>query len=128
VVQLESGGEPVEIDGFRLRDPAHWVAPQPPAFSELWHISNACNMRCPFCYEEGDPEGCTVLADRAGMVTMSEIETRLKYRDPRLGELHAVEGLVIAPAGEEHRHPLGVGHFHGRFSVISVQEMVNRFA
>src|SRR5262245_38484881 len=56
VVQLESNGEPVEIDGFHLKNlPAWATAPSSPN-AELWHISNACNMRCPFCYEEGDPE------------------------------------------------------------------------
>jgi len=42
-------------------------------------------MRCPFCYEEGDPEGGSVLNEPAEMATMEEIETRLKYRDPKTG-------------------------------------------
>lgn len=85
VVQLEANGEPVEIDGFRLRDPAHWTARTPSPLSELWHISTACNMRCPFCYEEGDPEGVSVINEPAEMTTMEEIETRLKYYDPVRG-------------------------------------------
>jgi sulfatase maturation enzyme AslB (radical SAM superfamily) len=85
VVQLESDGAPVEIDGFRLKDPAIWTSPQPGVFSELWHISNACNMRCPFCYEEGDPQGASVLGEPAGMITIEELETRLRYRDARRG-------------------------------------------
>ena len=85
VVQLEAGGVPVEIDGFRLKNPGMWTSPQPGTFSELWHISTACNMRCPFCYEEGDPDGASVLGEPAAMITMEEVETRLKYRDGRRG-------------------------------------------
>lgn len=85
VVQLESGGEPVEIDGFRLKNLHNWTSQIGPAFSELWHISNACNMRCPFCYEEGDPVEGSVLNDPLAMTTVEEIETRLKYRDSNRG-------------------------------------------
>lgn len=85
VVRLESGGEPVEIDGFRLRDPARWTSPQGSPNSELWHISTACNMRCPFCYEEGDPAQASALNEPAGMVTLEEVETRLRYADPDTG-------------------------------------------
>jgi hypothetical protein len=81
VVQLESGGEAVEIDGFRLRDPGMWRGRVGPPISELWHISTACNMRCPFCYEEGDPQGVSVLNEPPQMATMVEIETRLKHRE-----------------------------------------------
>jgi hypothetical protein len=85
IVQLESKGQPIEADGFRLRDPAHWSAPAPPAFSDMWHISSACNMRCPFCYEEGDPDSGSVLNEPAGMASLREIETRIKYRDQARG-------------------------------------------
>jgi hypothetical protein len=56
VVQLESGGQPIEIESFRLKRLDAWAsAPAASPAAELWHISSACNMRCPFCYEEGDP-------------------------------------------------------------------------
>lgn len=83
VVQLEANGAPIEVDGFRLRDPAHWRTRVASPLSELWHISTACNMRCPFCYEEGDPQGASVFNEPAEMVTLDEIETRLKHRDGR---------------------------------------------
>lgn len=85
VVQLEADGVPVDIDGFRLRDPAQWTSRAPSPLSELWHISTACNMRCPFCYEEGDPQGVSVINEPAEMATLQEIETRLKYYDPLHG-------------------------------------------
>ena len=85
VVKLESDGQPVEVDGFRLRDPGQWTSRCGTPFSDLWGISNACNMRCPFCYEEGDPEGLTVLNEPAAMTTFEEIETRIKHRDSELG-------------------------------------------
>lgn len=85
VVQIESGGTPVTPTGFRLRDPAQWTSRAAPVFSDLWHISTACNMRCPFCYEEGDPPEGSVINEPAGMVSLQEIETRLKHRDRRTG-------------------------------------------
>lgn len=83
VVQLEANGSPIEIDGFRLRDPSIWQSGVGSPISELWHISTACNMRCPFCYEEGDPPGSSTLDEPPQMATMAEIETRLRYRDTK---------------------------------------------
>jgi MoaA/NifB/PqqE/SkfB family radical SAM enzyme len=85
VVEFESNGSPVEIDGFRLADPGLWRSPVPSPISELWHISNACPLKCPFCYEEGDPPGGSVLNEAQGMATTNEIETRLKYYDAESG-------------------------------------------
>ncbi|MEM7475317.1 MAG: radical SAM protein [Planctomycetota bacterium] len=79
-VRLESGGRPVEVSGFRLKNPADWLSQATSVSAELSHVSSACNMRCPFCYEEGDPEGASVLDDYDGMATEAEIETRLKLR------------------------------------------------
>ena len=85
VVQLESGGEPVEIDGFRLKGLEHWATSPSTPNSELWHISTACNMRCPFCYEEGDPEEGSVLGEPAAMASVEEIETRLALQNGERG-------------------------------------------
>lgn len=80
VVQLESGGEPVEIDGFRLRDAAHW-ADYPTSLSDIfWHLSSVCNFYCDFCYEKGNPPDFPI-QDLPRMATAEEVATRLKYYD-----------------------------------------------
>lgn len=82
VVQLESDGQPVEIDGFRLRDAAHW-ADYPTSLSDIfWHLSSVCNFYCDFCYEKGNPPDFPI-QNLPRMATEDEIATRLKYYDPR---------------------------------------------
>jgi hypothetical protein len=50
LVELRSGGRPVRVDGFRLRDIGHW-ADYPTSLSDIfWHLSSVCNFRCDFCY------------------------------------------------------------------------------
>jgi uncharacterized Fe-S cluster-containing radical SAM superfamily protein len=84
VVQLESGGQPIEIESFRLKRLDAWAsAPAASPGAELWHISSACNMRCPFCYEEGDPEGASTLNEPGRMATVAEIDARLQLRNER---------------------------------------------
>jgi hypothetical protein len=81
VVQLESGGEPLEVDGFRLRNPAHW-ADYPSSLSDIfWHLSSVCNFSCEFCYEKGNPPDFPI-QNLPRMATADEIETRLRYYDP----------------------------------------------
>ena len=81
VIHLESNGKPVDVDAFRLKNLNHWTSKVGPAFSDLWFISTACNMRCPFCYEEGDPFEGSVLNEPTEMISELELETRIKYRD-----------------------------------------------
>jgi pyruvate-formate lyase-activating enzyme len=81
VVQLESDGEPVKIDGFRLRDPSHW-ADYPTSLSDIfWHLSSVCNFYCDFCYEKGNPPDFPI-QDLPRMATEEEIDTRLRHYDP----------------------------------------------
>lgn len=81
-MQLESGGEPVEIDGFRLRDASHW-ADYPTSLSDIfWHLSSVCNFYCDFCYEKGNPPGFPI-QNLPRMATEDEIRTRLKHYDPQ---------------------------------------------
>lgn len=81
VVQLESGGAPVEVDGFRLRDPAQW-ADYPTSLSSIfWHLSSVCNFSCEFCYEKGNPPDFPIQSLRR-MASEAEIETRLRLYDP----------------------------------------------
>lgn len=81
LVTLESGGRPVDIDGFRLRDPAHWGG-YPTSLSEIfWHLSSVCNYSCEFCYEKGNPPDFPIQS-APRMASPEEIETRLRHYDP----------------------------------------------
>ncbi|MFO7965594.1 MAG: radical SAM protein [Desulfobacterales bacterium] len=53
LVELESGGRPVRVDGFRLKDPAAWLGPSGGASDILAHAASRCNVNCRFCYNRG---------------------------------------------------------------------------
>ncbi|MDI6874062.1 radical SAM protein [Candidatus Solincola sp.] len=56
LVQLEAGGRPVEVDGFRLRRLSDWAdAPVPSAQDVILHAADRCSCRCRFCYLRGSP-------------------------------------------------------------------------
>jgi hypothetical protein len=55
VVQLESNGKPVNVDGFRLKDPRQWLSPGGGANDILAHAATRCNLQCRFCYNAGAP-------------------------------------------------------------------------
>jgi hypothetical protein len=81
VVQLESGGQPIEIDAFRLRHLPRWVTAQTTtAMNALTPISSVCNSRCDFCFEENVP-----YARERSLMSLAEARTRLKYFDPDTG-------------------------------------------
>lgn len=81
VVQLESGGQPVEIDGFRLRDIGDWADYTTSLSDIFWHLSSVCNFGCEFCYEKGNPPGFPI-QNLTRMATLDEIDTRLRHYDP----------------------------------------------
>ncbi len=80
LVQLEVDGNPVEIDGFRLRDATVW-SDYPTSLSDIfWHLSSVCNFYCDFCYEKGNPPGFPI-QNTPRMATEQEVETRLRHYD-----------------------------------------------
>lgn len=83
VVELEYEGEPVKVDGFRLRDLEDWrTAPDTSLQLNLGSLSTACNCRCEFCYEDGNPPG--LFAREPRFVGLQEACTRARYlRDGR---------------------------------------------
>ena len=86
VVDLEFEGRPVQVDGFRLRDPEHWrTVPETSLQQNLGSLSTACNCKCAFCYEDGNPEGLFERQPR--FVGLAEAETRQRY-------LHDGKGLM----------------------------------
>ena len=64
--------------------------------SELWHISNACNMRCPFCYEEGDPASGSVLDEPAELSFAAGSREQIAGESRQVGlpRLHPVDGTA----------------------------------
>jgi hypothetical protein len=81
LVELEQGGRPVEVDGFRLKDLSAWQSyTTNTAMNALTPISGYCNSRCHFCFEENIP-----YAREKSIMPMAEARTRLKYYDPTSG-------------------------------------------
>jgi len=72
-------------DGFRLRSLRTWTARCRPGDTEpIEHYlaTGVCNVNCDFCYEHGTP---TEMRTPRFRVSRAEIETRLKYYDPKKG-------------------------------------------
>ncbi len=85
VVELESGGEPVEIDGFRLRDAGDWVGPHAAGAADIFnHAATRCQYGCVFCYNRGSVFSLDGAPSGNGN-GWKELETRLKYYEPRSG-------------------------------------------
>lgn len=81
LVELEVDGQPVEVDGFRLRDVSQW-ADYPTSLSDIfWHLSSVCNFYCDFCYEKGNPPDFPI-QNLPRMATEQEVATRLRHYDP----------------------------------------------
>ena len=81
IFKFESNGEPIDVDGFQLRNIADW-ADYPSSLSDIfWHLSSVCNYSCEFCYEKGNPPGFPI-QNATRMATAKEIETRLRHYDP----------------------------------------------
>lgn len=82
LVELEKDGEPVRVDGFRLRDLSLWqdyVASS--ALNALLPISGVCNSRCRFCFEQRLP-----YPRELSLMPVAEASTRLKYYAPDTGK------------------------------------------
>lgn len=91
LVQLESRGRPMEVDGFRLRDPGQWVTHETnTAMNALTPISSVCNSRCHFCFEENVP-----YARERSLMSIAEARTRLKYYAPE-------RGTALFPSNRNH--------------------------
>jgi hypothetical protein len=82
LVELEVDGQPVQVDGFRLKDLSRWVTyTTNTAMNALTPISSACNSRCHFCFEENAPYA----REAASLMPLAEARTRLKYYSPETG-------------------------------------------
>jgi pyruvate-formate lyase-activating enzyme len=81
IVELESGGKPVDVDAFRLRDLNQWLAPGGGAGDIIAHAASACNLNCRFCYNSGAPPALS-LAAREPDALHGEIMTRIEHYVP----------------------------------------------
>lgn len=82
LVELEKDGEPVQVDGFRLRDLSTWQDyAASSAMNALLPISGVCNSRCRFCFEQRLP-----FPRELSLMSAAEAGTRLKYYSQATGK------------------------------------------
>ncbi|MBW2622315.1 MAG: radical SAM protein [Deltaproteobacteria bacterium] len=83
VVDLETNGEPVSVDGFRLKDLKQWLAPGN-ASDILAHAAGRCNLDCRFCYNKGASRVLNPVV-RGPEDEYREIRTRIEQYRPQAG-------------------------------------------
>ena len=78
LVQLEKNGQPIKVDGFRLRNLENWrTGFAQNIFDVLGPLSGTCNVECAFCMERSIP-----FERNRSFLSSSEAATRLKYYSP----------------------------------------------
>ncbi len=88
LIELERGGQKVEVDGFRLRNLEDWLVTTPGDPSEIFeYAGNRCNCDCVFCYNRGTPPSLalTTRLRRTAEAEFQEMKTRTKYFSPEAG-------------------------------------------
>jgi hypothetical protein len=87
VVELEKDGEPVEIDGFRLKNLRDWLVPSTCDPVEVFGVAGSrCDADCTFCYNKGNPSSLALgVLKRSATEEWKEMMTRLKYFSPAAG-------------------------------------------
>lgn len=84
VVELESGGQVVPIDGFRLRRLKDWLSPSTGNPEEVFqHAATRCDCDCIFCYNRGNPPGLGRDNARAVEEEFQEMMARVEHFHPR---------------------------------------------
>jgi len=87
VVQLESRGQAIEVDGFRLRNLKDWLSPSPCDPTEIFgYAGTRCNCDCVFCCNKGNP-ATLALGNfrRPASEEFAEMMSRLDYFLPKPG-------------------------------------------
>lgn len=84
VVELEVQGQPVEIEGFKLRNLHDWLVPSKCDPIEIFgHLATRCNCDCVFCYLKGNPPSVALRDPIRPMEDeLDEVQTRIKYFSP----------------------------------------------
>lgn len=83
VIDLEANGEPVSVDGFRLKSLNHWLTPST-ASDILAHAASRCNLDCRFCYNKGTTPTLKPVACGADD-RYRELRTRIENYRPQAG-------------------------------------------
>lgn len=86
LVEFESEGKVVKVDGFRLKDLQDWLAPSPADPAEVFdYAATRCPCDCVFCCNKGNPPSLagTHAPVRIAAEEMREMETRLEYFSPQ---------------------------------------------
>jgi pyruvate-formate lyase-activating enzyme len=85
VVELESGGKTVEVDGFRLRRLDDWTGPHAATPADIFnHAATHCQYDCVFCYNRGLPPSLRQ-EPQSPHEEWKGLTTRLGFYDPRAG-------------------------------------------
>lgn len=84
VIELEAGGKPVRVDGFRLKNLSHWLVPSAGDPAEVFdHLASRCDCACSFCYLQGNPPSLSLRQpQRPAKEEYAEALTRVKYFSP----------------------------------------------
>ena len=106
IVGLESDGRPVQVDGFRLKNPDQWLAPGGGAGDIFAHAATRCNLDCRFCYNKGTSPALRPMP-RAPEDEYREIETRIKHYAPR-GKLNIFPNMGSPAEALAHPHILDI--------------------
>jgi hypothetical protein len=78
LVQFEQQGQPLDVDGFRLRNLANWrTGFAHNVFDALGPLSGHCNARCNFCTER-----CLPFERDSSILSLQEAAARLRYFSP----------------------------------------------
>jgi organic radical activating enzyme len=82
LVELESGGKPVKVDGFRLKNIEGWAESSIVPSDILLQASSGCDLDCIFCYNQAGFRSLAWAKHISHEDEMHELETRLKYYNP----------------------------------------------
>lgn len=109
VVELEQEGQPVRVDGFRLKDLSHWLVPSDCDPLEVFGLAGSrCNVDCLFCYIKGNPPELALAAPRRKAdEELAEMMTRLRYFSPGSGRaLFPTLGEIYEALAHPHIMPV----------------------
>ena len=105
-VDLEVDGEPVHVDGFRLKNLNQWLGPGGGAMELLAHAASRCNLNCRFCYNKGVPPQLRP-KPQDPEEEYREIQTRIAYYSPR-GKLNLFPKFGTPCESLGHPHVLDI--------------------
>ncbi|MDP2919658.1 MAG: radical SAM protein [Dehalococcoidia bacterium] len=86
LVDFETQGKPVMVDGFRLKDLEDWVVPSPADPAEVFeYAATRCSCDCVFCCNKGNPALLAAVQTpvRSSAEELREMETRLRFLSPQ---------------------------------------------